>query len=259
MSGGWQLRSQSSYVDDGNALSNSAGLLFPDPPQGVYSPFQQLIAAVPFNCSGIDISLMDIGFERYGVFDLAIGPAGAEQVIASAIGYEGNYIARRIRLPLQVPAGTRVSGRNELRYLNNTGGLYVCTEMWTSDFYSGRSYQNFAILSDAVVISPSASPNVKGPWYTLNAAISQDVAELTVIVNNNNAHSPQGEGLLDIGVGPAGAEIAIIPNLMYVISTGCTPPSIPWYQTVIPAGTRIAARMQSTSGDGLGVSTYGVS
>lgn len=261
MSGGWQLRPQEAYISDGNALSNSTGLFIPFPStRNTYGPWTELSAGVPFDCSNLEVLMGCVDFESYGVVDLALGPSGSEEVIASSLGCQGYSGRVSFRLPVNIPAGTRVSARVQWRHdiTSPVTGIYISTNFGASAF-EDEAYQNVLLLADSLFIPPVATLNAKGPWSTLNSAVPRDIAELMFIVNNDDQNSPQGSFLIDIGVGPAGGEVVIIPNLPFFLGIACQPAGSLWYRKGVPSGMRIAARIQvNNTAYGIALSLYGV-
>jgi len=97
--------------------------------------------------------------------------------------------------------------------------------------------------TDGQTVHGSASANTKGAWTELVTSTSQDADELWVGL----ASSSSSFGwLVDIGVGAAGSEVTIAPDIL-VAQTGRL---MKWFRIplAVPAGSRIAARGQSTTG-----------
>lgn len=83
--------------------------------------------------------------------------------------------------------------------------------------------------------------HTKGNWAQITASAPIDVKYLFLRGNTTAATGAATPFLMDIGVGAAGSELVVFPNL----DCGFTPGN--WSAIVpvdIPAGTRIAARMQ---------------
>ncbi len=92
----------------------------------------------------------------------------------------------------------------------------------------------------------AGSANAKGSWTQLVASSAFQADELIVQIGNNSGAN--ADYLVDIGVGAGGSEQVILSNL--TVSAGSASairtnyPAIP---IAIPAGSRIAARCQSSS------------
>lgn len=106
-----------------------------------------------------------------------------------------------------------------------------------------------AAASDGVNLAANATVNTKGSWVELITATTVDTAWLLVqfIVGNANC-----EVLIDIGIGAAGSEIVLIPNLSGTTATATSFYMFTYvFPVQIPAGTRIAMRSQSDVSSGV--------
>lgn len=96
---------------------------------------------------------------------------------------------------------------------------------------------------------PSVTPAIgsKGAWVTAIAALDHDTFGLLICVNNNSVSAASRNSVVDIGIGGAGSEVVLIPNLIAGNASGYTTGGL-WYffPVAIPAGTRIAVRAQGT-------------
>jgi hypothetical protein len=95
----------------------------------------------------------------------------------------------------------------------------------------------------------SGAADTKGAWSQIIASTPFDISALSARVR---LHNVTDDGLLDIGVGGAGSEIVLIPNLLVsgILTPGQLSPFaeevfIPAY---IPQGTRLSARCQTHVG-----------
>lgn len=92
-------------------------------------------------------------------------------------------------------------------------------------------------------VTSSATANTKGSWSQLSASTSFEASAILLHISTQFIDTRY---LIDIGIGAAGSEQVIIPNLLVGISTGvcfdiCLPISV-------PAGSRLAARCQDNFG-----------
>lgn len=105
-------------------------------------------------------------------------------------------------------------------------------------------------------LTPNATAHIKGSWTQLTSSspIDADIIEITAQLGSV---SGENTNAFDIGIGGAGSEIAVFPNLI-ANSPGQFTNNINRYllPCSIPAGTRIAGRCQShvASGGGTYVS-----
>lgn len=87
----------------------------------------------------------------------------------------------------------------------------------------------------------------KGSWVTAIASLDADCFGLLICINSNSAASASRNTVVDIGVGSAGSEIVVIPDLIAgnaVQYTGFGGGLWYWFPVFIPAGSRIALRSQ---------------
>jgi hypothetical protein len=91
-----------------------------------------------------------------------------------------------------------------------------------------------------VTLTASATAHTKGAWSTVIAATSSITTLLRFGINSVNVSGADSATLLDIGVGAAGSETVIVPNLAIGGSAG----SFYNIPVEIPSGARISARIQ---------------
>jgi len=99
--------------------------------------------------------------------------------------------------------------------------------------------------SNGPAITKPGVAHTKGAWIQLIAATPYTAAELWLVFNIAST-SGGADLLVDIGIGPAGQEQILVPNLMLSQPTitmgfGVRVPA------VIPAGSRVAARVQASN------------
>lgn len=99
-------------------------------------------------------------------------------------------------------------------------------------------------------LTSAAAANTKGSWTQLVSATAYDAAAMWVqLTGAYNGGGSANLNAVDIGIGPAGSEIVLFGNLLvgqYQPSLTCLLPTNVLLPCSIPAGTRIAARSQST-------------
>lgn len=110
--------------------------------------------------------------------------------------------------------------------------------------WDGSGYESGQL--DGVVLTSPTSNNTKGDWVSLIASTAIDANELVISVKRSAASRSH---LVDIGIGGSGNSVSsiIIPNLL--VTTAAAALAIHHYRfpvPLIPAGTRIAARYQTT-------------
>lgn len=91
-------------------------------------------------------------------------------------------------------------------------------------------------------ILASATPHTFGAWLEIDASLSADSDGIFVfLVNNFGVGATDTSGVLQIGLGTAGAEVPWVSQLVGYSVAGATL----WFPGRIPAGSRVAARLQS--------------
>jgi hypothetical protein len=96
-------------------------------------------------------------------------------------------------------------------------------------------------FASAVTVTGSASANTKGAWTELIASTSADGDFITLGSTNIGSGATNSATLIDIGVGAAGAEVAVASNIA-IGSWVDMSANIP---LKIASGSRVAARIQS--------------
>ena len=115
-----------------------------------------------------------------------------------------------------------------------------------NDICNGQNVGSVLTTSFGTVVTSSATANTKGAYTQLIAATASDAAFMEVRIYVQNSNSPNFA--IDIAVGASGSEVVLVPNLVtQTIFAGYN--LVVWaFPISIPAGTRIAARMQDSSG-----------
>lgn len=99
-----------------------------------------------------------------------------------------------------------------------------------------------AAASRGTTITAASTANTKGSWTELTASSAFAAENLLVSISGSANHTGY---LVDIGVGAAGSETVLIPDLLINTRSGCV--AAYSFPIAIPAATRIAARVQSTT------------
>jgi hypothetical protein len=97
--------------------------------------------------------------------------------------------------------------------------------------------------SNGTGVTVACGNGVKGSWVQLIAATANDICALQVLMSGT-ANTTNNQAI-DIGIGGAGSEVVLIPNLIQFSNNIPNSERTPILPIVIPAGTRIAARAQA--------------
>lgn len=95
----------------------------------------QIIASAPFEVFGIAVQVTNnssAGGERHGLWDIGIGAASSEQVIASNIGFGAATVniptqptPQEIFLPIRIPKGSRIAMRAQNSTASQTSNVLM--------------------------------------------------------------------------------------------------------------------------------------
>jgi hypothetical protein len=108
-----------------------------------------------------------------------------------------------------------------------------------------------AAARDPITVTAGATAHTKGGWTQLIASTPYDAYGIWIGIDGIGLSAAATPYLVDIGVGPAGSELVIVPNLDVwgadpAAAVGQNPHQF-WFPVYIPAGSRIAARSQSAT------------
>ncbi len=253
--GVWPAAQPSRYSDDDAATYST--VVNPNASANTKGSWVTLIATTAFPAQGILMTLVTGSVNIDYLYDLAIGSAGNEQTIASnlllavyEIGVEGYY------LPIGLPAGVRLSARCQANGASKVGAVKL---QLIGGGYRGQSYTRSETWgaatgdSGGTSIDPGGSAGTKGSWVQLVASSAFPVRQLLVAAGGQaNLSRTNCTNTVDIGIGSAGNEQVIVPNLTYWMDANADhvlPGLYGPLPVMIPAGTRVAARTKSSITD----------
>lgn len=98
------------------------------------------------------------------------------------------------------------------------------------------------------VITASSTINTKGSYAQLVALTPVDAEGF--LLQLSKPSSTTGGYLIDIAVGASGSELVILPNVVFNNQSSSFSSMTIWVPLAIPAGSRIAARSQSSTASG---------
>jgi hypothetical protein len=230
-----------------------------------------LFASAPFDAGGIiltfgptTVTSASPDGARWWV-DLGIGAASAEVVLlADLLAGPVRRLVREmvsVTVPLAIKAGTRITLRCTPFQANApitvTGRLISTAFLSEQPLQAATTYGVNAGQYRGIQLTAPGSPGVKSAWTELVAASDRARAVLVGVQKSlSGTVGTLAELLLDIGVGAAGSEQVLLPDLgIYADNTYSR--FKPWclgpYAADLPAGTRLAARYQRSAvhGDNL--------
>jgi len=246
------------FADVGTQTSDSSGNnIAPSGTAHQKGAWEQLIQSTPFDSAGLlwAPSLVQTG-ARYSV-DLGIGAAGSEKILIPDLFAHVNNFSRgmpmRTFLPMSIPAATRLAARSQ----SSAGGnsidanlLLVSAAHLLAPFPAARidTYGFVAGSTAGTGVDPGGSVNTKGSWAQLASGTTYPCQLAMLAVYFPTTPSSESRWYLDLGIGASGSERVVVPNLFFgtAATNAMRSQFIGPFPLTLPAGTRIAARAQST-------------
>jgi hypothetical protein len=259
----------------GSAIAVTTEYLINPPNAGVggqKGAWATVIAATEFDARALLVQIIGPLIAELSLFDVGIGPAGAEVVLVADIGNipmageeSGN---QSFIVPMVIPAGARLSTR--VQWAGTTAstcgvGLKILgPTVRTSEPGLSRAVTYGAIpASTNVVRLTAASIGVKGSWIEITPATTAPMRHMVVLITLAEFVTSNQAWLLDIGIGSAGSEIVLVPDLVGFNSNfiSAARPCVFSFPCYLPAGTRLSARVKLSAtqlaGD-IGIQIIGV-
>lgn len=189
------------------------------------------------------------------LLDIGIGAGGAEQIVVAdlQIGHMPLQLAYWT-IPIFIPAGTRLACRTQSAQAAKAINILL---RGRSARVPGQTPARYCLTYGVVTASSRGtniaipgSLNTKGAWTELTAATAERLSGLIICTGSGSNNMAAQQILLDIGVGGAGSEQVIIPDLLSIYNTSeqLFPYGLPRIQGIdLPAGVRLAARTARSS------------
>lgn len=225
----------------------------------------QLISSANFDASGFLLHLLGDSGSGTGngtaLVDIGIGAASSEVVIIpniliSQVQSQIATVGASVYFPIQIPAGTRVAARSQCSFASApvpVGITLIALDQEGSEPAGGATtYGDNTTFSYGTGVAGGTANN-KGSYTQITASTTNDASMLYVCMHGGA--STGTTGLLDIAIGGSGSEVIIIPDIPFcfnenniegVQSVGVNPCMVGPIPVQIPAGTRIAARIQTS-------------
>lgn len=260
------------FSTEGETASTSRGTTLTSGAANAKGSYSQLVASSSFAATFIIVHLKAIT-SAASLVDIAVGAAASEQVIIPNLLFSvdtiGFPITTVFMFPVSIPSGTRIAARLQSNGASNT--LDAVVTLLVSGFIPSAPLSvvtDYGIVttdSGGTSVDPGGTANTKGAWSEITAS-SNKVDMLSIVFGNQlNAAMATAHWLFDIGIGAAGSETILIPDLMVSSDVGddrLSPVSIGPIPVNIPAATRIAVRSQCDIIDAtdrlLDVALYGI-
>ena len=222
----------------------------------VKGSYVQLIASTTYDTVGFFLFITGTGGgTKTCLFDVAIGAASSEQIIAPDIlwsNHSWNENGALIWIPVRIPAGSRIAVRGQR---NGSGdcdiGILLMGPKGGFPFVARLdAYGSDTSDSGGTSVDPGASAGTKGAYSQLASSTTYDVAGLVVCCGPIGDFNSSREWNIDIAVGAASSEQIILPNLHTSMNNDQRANAPQWmgpFFIAIPSGSRIAARAACNS------------
>lgn len=192
------------------------------------------------------------------LLDLGIGAAGSEVPIISNLFVPSNtgfgaLISTPI-LPFSIPAGTRISARGQASGAGEgiVTSLRVADGGWGQGGFAGVDGIGADTINTRGTLVTSGTALTKGSWTQIVASAARDYAGFFLTPgpqSGSDGVTASQPVNIDIGIGAAGSEVILVPDIMGTSFAAATTQIIPalMFWTPIPAGSRIALRWENAS------------
>lgn len=216
----------------------------------------QLTSSIPSDVVGLYLSVTTPSNYVY-FLDLSVGSGNS--IVLENLHWitRPNFSPGIVYLPLALPAGEPLYARISSRASSATVNVIahcVRSSFNTSRAYAlGTSYGATVGSSSGTVVDPGAVGDTKGSWTEITSSTSRTIRSLLICAAQGYepAAYPASYGninwLIDIGVGGAGSETILIPDLTTMTCSTSDGFDVRWmgpFDVTIPAATRIAIRCQ---------------
>jgi hypothetical protein len=254
----WALSGSANYTSGGDIpASTTVALVTASATVNTKGAWTDLVTTTPSTFTAILLSVSTGASNQHALMDIGVGASGSEEIIVPDLLFAQpiRVVAPTI-IPVHVPAGSRIAIRVSSRTASGTlsvmmhgiaGNSVLPPPVSTVDAYGISASPVGGTLIDA-----GATANTKGAWTQISAATSRHIRSLMIAVTRaDNTTTPGGSlaNFMDVGVGASGSEQALITNVRYVTSVATPslfPAMLPPIPCSIPAGSRLAVRLQSS-------------
>ena len=191
------------------------------------------------------------------LLDIGVGSSGSEVVVVENIimgqnGSLGKGVLQPIIFPVAIPSGSRVSARCQATVASEAVSPII-------GFFSGDIRPQTVITMGAntattlgTSIDPGGTSNTYGSWVEIESSTIRNISGLFVAVNASNTDILPARWYLDVAVGSAESEQAVISgyHLFARFNLNEISPKIsPIFPVSIPIGSRISCRAKCTITD----------
>jgi len=207
------------------------------------------LGTTSFDYDGIFITTASTG-NNVSLVDIIVNNGGSDQVIVTTVPVPHNAGGAFIQgssglIPVRIPAGAIVRAKMQSTTASATADVMVTGFQGNNDISLG--FRGLACCTDITSGAPTngvtMSSTTQTPWAQIQASTPNRIAGLYWSYDVRGTTGGASLVLLQVGWGPSGSE-----KLLF--TTGFTFASVPVlqgpYPCDLPAGTRLAARMQAS-------------
>jgi hypothetical protein len=171
-----------------------------------------------------------------------------------------------VEFPVSIPKGTRIAARAQAS-IASAGALAVDLILLGGGFQPTRPLGKVTEVGTDTANSRgtavTSGVGVYGSWAQLVASTARTFHALAIEAGNPNNPTAAQSVTLDVGVGAAAAERVILTRIRWWHVRAGGGSNTTWtlgaLPMLIPAGTRIAARIKAANADTIYVAGHGVS
>lgn len=186
------------------------------------------------------------------LWKLYVGGSGSESEFVEFVGSNAETEPLNLFIPIQVPAGSRVSAAKA-----DSDGFGAATRIHltpvrgaTTNPLVSRGTLIGATAGALTDVDAGASANTKGSWVQLVASSARDAKGFTLVGWGDSSNDSNVRYHVDVGVGAAASEQIILADVAFAAEgyrVGLKGSPVGPFWTPIPAGSRIALRCQCSS------------
>jgi hypothetical protein len=213
----------------------------------------QVTAGLAYPSAGIVLQFEQFSASQFFALDVGIGAAGSEIVVLPNLLLHG--VANGVQFFfLSLPAGVPISvrGQSTTAAITARCGLWAMPEgigmkgidRWTT-YGMNVSGATAGTANDA-----GGTAHTMSAWTELVSATTAPITVLHLLLAGVTLSANTSSfGLVELGVGAAGSEVVIVPNLSFRLQVGATGGWAlgPFFVNAIPTGSRLAVRHQANS------------
>jgi hypothetical protein len=224
----------------------------------------EIITTSAFEAEGIliasQVQIATAATDSSMLLDIGLGAIGSERVLVSNIPYGHTWWGQRQFFPIRIPSGERVAVRVQSAIASKADD-FTCELVGGSGNAPlqcggvATTYGASTATSNGVALTDGGVANVKNSWTQITSSTTRPIRWLVPVLGGTpaNTNFVVDNCLVDIGIGGAGSEAVLLPNLPVSNSAGedLRSMSSPYPIAVnVPAGTRLSARFQQSAAPG---------